>query len=496
MKLDRIISRVLLSILTVQGVLSAQNAPSTVNAPLSTINPDNVIHSDLYDKWSAGVGIGNASIIGDFSSFLGKRTTFDLEISIFGNYHFSAAMGVAVMYHFGLLSGYPDVYANQKPELNNKYFKGSYSDFNVLLNFNINSLVMTGNPIGDWLFTLYAGLGYMVYSNDLYTFDDVKIKGASNSALHGVSFPLGFGVKRKVNRLMDIELRTMYTTIPGDRLDAVQVNYRDLPDGYFSMSLNASFKFGQKSSSIQWASPEEDAYQQLLRLEDKVKRLSRLAIDTDDDGVSDFFDKNSETPEGEKVAGDGTALDIDRDGIPDYEDSDPLSNIGRGVLVNEKGTEVDTDGDGVPDSQDLEVTRNRQVVNFQGISVGNITIPGGGIDRLDAFLPVIYFDSNSSKIKQQDYGALSAVSKMMKLNPDYRLRMLSFADNKGSRAYNKKLSQKRAESVIEFFIKMCGLDVTRFEVVPYGKDRSPIYYNESYRSLSRRVEFKILRDLD
>ena len=84
----------------------------------------------------------------------------------------------------------------------------------------------------------------------------------------------------------------------------------------------------------------------------------------------------------------------------------------------------------------------------------------------------------------------------MKMNPDYRLRMLAFADNKGSRAYNKKLSQKRAEAVIEFLVKFCGLDVTRFEIIPYGKDRSPIHYKESYRSLSRRVEFKVLRDID
>ena len=334
-----------------------------MQSAVSPLDPDNIIHSDLYDKWSAGIGLGNVSIVGDFSSFLGKRTTFNLGLSAFGNYHFSSTLGAMLLYNFGFVSGYPDVYANQKPELNNKYFKGSYHDFNFLLNFNLNNLILTGEPIGDWLFTFYVGLGYIVYSNDLYTFDDLKIQGASNSALHGFSYPIGLGVKRKVNRLLDTELRVMYTTVSGDKLDAVQVNYRDLPDGYLNMSLNILFKFGDKPA-LHWSSPDEDAYQQLLRLEDKVKRLSRLAIDTDDDGVSDFFDKDSETPEGEKVAGDGTPLDIDRDGIPDFEDAEPLSNIGRSVLVDEQGLEIDTDGDGIPDSEDLEITRKRQIVNF------------------------------------------------------------------------------------------------------------------------------------
>lgn len=475
------------------------NADQAIELPEDAaprVSSNNLIHSSLYNRHSAGLGVSNYSIVGDFSSFLGKKVTFDFGFNAFYNYQLSASLGVILQYSFGQLSGFPDNSANQLGDLNGKFFETNIQDVSLQLAVNLNNLILDGEPMGDWQTNLYLGMGYALYSNKVFDFNnnDREIPGAANDGLQNVTFITGIGQRYRINSLIDLEGKLTYLTMSGDLLDAVRSTYRDLPDGYVSLSLNTIFKFGNAPKALQWVSPAEDAYQQLLTLENKVKRLSRLAIDTDDDGVSDFFDKDNETIEGEKVAGDGTALDLDRDGIADYEDEEPLSNIGRQVLVDEKGVEIDTDNDGIPDSKDLEITRERDIVNFQGISVGGVTVPGGGVDRLDYLLPVIYFESNQYDVNYADYGALVALSRMLKLNPNYRIRIAAFADNKGSRPFNKKLTQRRAESVIEFLVKFCGIDVTRFEVLPHGKDRSPFFESENYKRLNRRVEFKILRE--
>ena len=72
--------------------------------------------------------------------------------------------------------------------------------------------------------------------------------------------------------------------------------------------------------------------------------------DSDNDGVTDRFDKCPGTPEGVKVYSDGCPIDLDRDGVPDYLDKCP--NTPSGTPVDQHGCPFDSDGDGVPDHLD------------------------------------------------------------------------------------------------------------------------------------------------
>ena len=56
------------------------------------------------------------------------------------------------------------------------------------------------------------------------------------------------------------------------------------------------------------------------------------------------------------------------DGVADYQDSDPFSNIG--AIVDETGKELDDDKDGIPNSKDLEPnTDTGAIVSYQGITI-------------------------------------------------------------------------------------------------------------------------------
>lgn len=70
--------------------------------------------------------------------------------------------------------------------------------------------------------------------------------------------------------------------------------------------------------------------------------------------------------------------------------------------------------------------------------------------------------------------------------------MQAHTDYFGSRSFNQELSQKRAQSVVNYLVSK-GIDAGRLEAKGYGEVQ-PIASNETKegRSMNRRVEFVVL----
>jgi outer membrane protein OmpA-like peptidoglycan-associated protein len=103
--------------------------------------------------------------------------------------------------------------------------------------------------------------------------------------------------------------------------------------------------------------------------------------DTDGDGVIDALDKEPNTPVDARVYGNGVSVDTDGDGIPDHSDTCSLKY---GAISN-KGCPIspDSDGDGVPNEFDKEP--NTQFgVKVYGNGVSMDTDNDGTPDHLDA----------------------------------------------------------------------------------------------------------------
>jgi outer membrane protein OmpA-like peptidoglycan-associated protein len=102
----------------------------------------------------------------------------------------------------------------------------------------------------------------------------------------------------------------------------------------------------------------------------------------------------------------------------------------------------------------------------------------------------VRFATGKSEILAESFPLLEEVVRILKAHPELtRLRIGGHTDNRGSRDYNIKLSQDRAEAVRRFLIER-GVEPGRLEAKGYGPDQ-PIATNDTAagRQLNRRTEF-------
>ena len=82
---------------------------------------------------------------------------------------------------------------------------------------------------------------------------------------------------------------------------------------------------------------------------------------------------------------------------------------------------------------------------------------------------------------------------MLRDTPEIRkIRIEGHTDGRGKPAYNRRLSQRRAESVLRHLVAV-GIDASRLRAKGFGPDR-PIVPNDTRanRAKNRRVEFVVL----
>jgi len=102
----------------------------------------------------------------------------------------------------------------------------------------------------------------------------------------------------------------------------------------------------------------------------------------------------------------------------------------------------------------------------------------------------INFEFNSAYLKKESIDILSKVLDIMKSNPSIKLVVMGHTDSVGDEKYNQKLSERRADAVVEYLIKN-GISPERLKSEGYGESR-PIASNdtEEGRSKNRRTEFR------
>jgi len=105
----------------------------------------------------------------------------------------------------------------------------------------------------------------------------------------------------------------------------------------------------------------------------------------------------------------------------------------------------------------------------------------------------IFFDFDSSSLNKSSEFELNRVYDMLLVNPGMKVEISAHTDDKGSDEYNNKLSQARAESVVNYLTAK-GINKGRMTAKGYGKEK-PCVPNDSdeNRAKNRRVEFKILK---
>ena len=130
------------------------------------------------------------------------------------------------------------------------------------------------------------------------------------------------------------------------------------------------------------------------------------------------------------------------------------------------------------------------------LSTDNRRVINARIEKLQADtkmeLENITFATNSADIASSSYEELNRLVDLLKLNTQFKVELSAHTDDKGADAYNLKLSERRANSVVNY-LKLKGIPTNRLVAKGYGKTK-PLVPNTSdeNRAKNRRVEFKII----
>lgn len=105
----------------------------------------------------------------------------------------------------------------------------------------------------------------------------------------------------------------------------------------------------------------------------------------------------------------------------------------------------------------------------------------------------IFFDFAKYELLPNSYSELNRIVKFLNDYPEINIVIEGHTDDIGTNERNQKLSEKRARSVMNYFLNK-GIDKSRLTSVGYGKKR-PIAEGDSEkaRRLNRRVEFTIAK---
>ncbi len=100
----------------------------------------------------------------------------------------------------------------------------------------------------------------------------------------------------------------------------------------------------------------------------------------------------------------------------------------------------------------------------------------------------IEFDTNQAVIKPQYFSEVDKVANYMIKYPKVRGTIEGYTDNVGGAKYNLRLSQRRAESVVNMLVERYGIDRSRLSARGYGMSR-PIADNRTRegRQMNRRI---------
>ncbi|HPJ35847.1 MAG TPA: PQQ-binding-like beta-propeller repeat protein [Spirochaetota bacterium] len=148
----------------------------------------------------------------------------------------------------------------------------------------------------------------------------------------------------------------------------------------------------------------------------------------------------------------------------------------------------------VPDMNDVEITADstgympEKVITSRSDKDKQINLKkietGKGI-----VVDNIHFEVGKAYLRKESLNILDSIIRQMKRNPGIKLEVRGHTDSSGGKAYNQKLSERRADAVTEYMIKQ-GISPERLKSVGFGENK-PVATNKTSagRKKNRRTEF-------
>ena len=223
--------------------------------------------------------------------------------------------------------------------------------------------------------------------------------------------------------------------------------------------------------------------------------------DNDKDAILDVADRCPNDPETANGYMDDDGCpdeapidDTDGDGYRDDVDRCPYDAEDFDQFQDEDGCpDLDNDNDGISDKDD-QCPTVREV--FNGVEdedgcpdEGRVVVESGSIRILEK----IYFEFGKATIQERSSSLIEEIAATIDSHPELlKIRVEGHTDSVGGDMNNLRLSQSRADAVVEALVQR-GIDRSRLDGVGFGEMR-PIGTNdtEEGRAENRRVEFIIV----
>ncbi len=119
------------------------------------------------------------------------------------------------------------------------------------------------------------------------------------------------------------------------------------------------------------------------------------------------------------------------------------------------------------------------------------------IPKVEITLKDILYDFNSDVLREESKVSLNTLVKIMKDSPNLKIGIYSHTDSRGSDEYNLELSQRRAQSVVNYLVSQ-GLSKDRLLAKGFGETQllnkcaNGIECTEQEHEVNRRTTFKVL----
>lgn len=273
---------------------------------------------------------------------------------------------------------------------------------------------------------------------------------------------------------------------------------------HFQHTFGVIFKFGGKDTDGDGVYDKDDSCPDVAGLvafngcpdtdgdgiqdsKDSCPNVAGLAAlngcpDADGDGIAD---KDDMCPNEKGSSANRGCPDSDGDGVVNKDDKCP--NVA-GPAANGGCPWPDTDGDGVLDKDD-------NCVNEAGPASNNgcpePVITEAAVKTINMGAKSILFNSGRSSFKSGVSKDLDAIVAIMNEFPKATFAVGGHTDSTGSAKINARLSQERADAVMNYFVNK-GVDASRLTAKGYGSANA-IDSNKTRagRANNRRVEIKV-----
>lgn len=166
--------------------------------------------------------------------------------------------------------------------------------------------------------------------------------------------------------------------------------------------------------------------------------------------------------------------DSDGDGV--FDDADQCPGTPRGTAVDSVGCPMPPP----PPPPACNGSSGGQSISLGGCDAGETLVLRG-----------VNFEFDKDRLTTNAKTLLNEVVSELEAHPDISVEISGHTDSKGSEAYNQNLSERRAQSVVDY-LAANGIASSRLAAVGYGEGQ-PVADNdtEEGRELNRRVELMI-----